>query len=162
MNDNLHEKYIEKLLESTGRKHEILLEILRLTREQSAAINEDGIEKLEKLVLEKQGLIEQVDKLDEEFNACFQHLKREVKVESLDEMQVMKIEGLKELQEAVKQIIGLINEISEIEKQNADIARNLLHSFKNELMKINRSKLIKQAYGFNAAQSVSYFIDRKK
>lgn len=156
------EKYIGRLTELSSKKYKLLQEILALTRAQSQTITEEGVESLGRLIGDKQVKIDEINKLDEDFNVYFQRLKRELKVSSLEEMNVPGVAGTKELQESIRQIMSLIGEICTIEKENNDRAKELLNSLGTEIKKINQGKKVSSTYIPRPLNIPSYFIDKKK
>lgn len=156
------EKYVQRLIDASHKKYKLLEDILRLTKEQSSVINEDGIDNLNRIIEEKQNNIDQIDKLDEEFNVYFQRLKSELKVNTLDEIQGTNIEGIKELKDCTKGIIDIIGEISKLEQENNSNAKNLLEDLGKEIKKLNQGKKVNTVYSAGPGQAPSYFIDKKK
>lgn len=156
------DKYAERLTETSGKKLELLQQMLVLTRRQSEIINEDGIDTLEKIVEGKQKLIDEINKLDEAFDVYFSRLKSALKVKSLDEIRGTQLKGVKQLQDTIGQITDLIKEISGIEKINNIKAKSLLQSLGNEIKKVNQGKKMNSAYRPVPTQVPSYFIDKKK
>ncbi|MCX7920754.1 MAG: flagellar protein FlgN [Clostridia bacterium] len=157
------EMYMDRLTEISNKKYDLLKEMLLLTKEQALVITEDSLEKLQAFIVQKQEIIERINKLDEEFDVYFQRLKQELKVKNLDEMQAHNIKGTAELKSIVSDIMRLIGEISEIENQNNCKAKELLDSLGNEIKKINHAKVANSAYkGGTGFPTPSYFIDRKK
>lgn len=159
---NLPEKYIDRLLETSNKKYKLLQDMLVLTKAQSMTITEEGLEGLERVVDEKQAKIEDINKIDEEFNVYFQRLKHVLKIKSLDELQDPQTKGVKELKQVIGQIMGLLNEIYEIENQNNIKAKKLLDNFANEINKTNQGKKINSTYRADPIRQPSYFIDKKK
>jgi len=160
--DNTPDKYVERLLELSKKKHEFLLQMLALTRRQTESMFEDGIEDLQKLIDEKQIRINEIDKIDENFNVYFQRLKQVVNVKDLDELKDSKIVGIKELKEIVSKVMQLINIIIEIEKQNSNKSKELLSHLGNEIKKLNQNKKMASAYMPEPGKPPSYFLDKKK
>lgn len=163
MINNTPDKYIQRMQEVTDKKYILLQDMVLLTQEQSNTITEEGLYELEKLVSCKQLKIDEIDKLDEEFNVYFQRLKHELKVNSLEEAQTSGIIGVKELQEAVKDVKDLIVEIMNLEKANSEKTKNLLDLLGDEIKKVSVGKAANSAYkiGQNTRQP-SYFMDQKK
>lgn len=161
--DTSPEKYVERLIEISNRKYKLLQDMLALTGEQANAINESSIEGLEKLVDSKQAKINEIDKIDEEFNVYFQRLKQQLKIKSLDELSEPAIKGARELQGTVKRLVALMNEIFALEKQNNQKAKGLLDSLANEVKKLSQTKKVNLAYNHAGPKILpSYFIDKKK
>ncbi|MCX8130719.1 MAG: flagellar protein FlgN [Clostridia bacterium] len=157
------EQYVQRLTEISHKKHKYMQDMYMLTVEQSKTINEDGLEQLDKIIAARQTLIEQVDKLDEEFSVYFQRLKQVLGVKSLDEIKSPGIPGVKELQQSIKAVMGLIKDITELDKQNNNKAKKLLDELGNEIRKINQGKRVNMAYNPSPVmQPPSYFIDKKK
>lgn len=159
---NTPDKYILKLREVAEKKHEYLKDILCLTREQSRAVTDEDIEALGKLVTDKQAKIDAINKLDKEFDACFQQLKCELKVDSLDKMQGLGLKGIKELQESIERVMVTIAEICDIENQNTNGAKVLLNNLGEEIKKISRGKKAVSAYKPGPVRPPSFYIDKKK
>lgn len=161
--DNSPDKYISRLWEASNKKYKLLKEMLSLTQAQTNVITEDKITNLESIIAEKQILIDEINKLDEEFNVYFQRLKQTLQISNLDDLKGHNITGVKELQETISTIMGLIKEISLIEKQNSVKANQLLQSFGEEIKRLNQSKKVSLVYNTpKITQSPSYFIDKKK
>lgn len=157
------QEYIQRLTETSTKKYKLLQDMLSITKAQAETIKDEGVEELERLIAVKQMKIDEIDKLDEQFNVYFLRLKKELNVKSLDEMKATGISGIKELQDITGEVMTLIKEISDIEKQNSANARNLLDKFSSEIKKINQSKAVNKAYSAPPPiQSPSYFIDKKK
>lgn len=160
--DTSTEKYMERLIDILKKKHVMLRAILSLTQAQSAQMNEDGIEKLQKLIDEKQHVIDDINKLDEEFSVYFTRLKTTLKIKSLDELNASGIEGAKHLKEITAGILNLITEISGIEKTNNKKSEELLNELGSEIRKINQGKKVNSTYTAKPVNTASYFIDKKK
>ena len=156
------EKYIERLIDILKKKHVLLRAILSLTQAQSSEIKEDSIGELQKLIDEKQHVIDDINILDEEFNVYFTRLKTTLKINSLDELNAAGIESAKHLKEITAGIINLVSEISEIEKTNNDKSKELLGKLGGEIKKINQGKKVNTTYASKPGSTPAYFIDKKK
>jgi len=155
--------YIGKMIDLSTKKHSLLQDMLALTQAQSKTITEDGIGDLKRLIAEKQARIEEINKLDEEFGACFHKLKQELGVESLDEIKSTDIPGIRDLQDIVGRIMELLKEISRIETKNNENAKKLLDDLSSKIKMINQGKTANTAYGkLSAMPPPSYFVDSKK
>lgn len=160
--DNLPEKYMQRLIDLLKKKHVLLRSILSLTQAQASQINEDSIEKLTGLIDEKQHVIDDINKLDDEFNVYFTRLKTTLKINSVEELNASGIEGARHLKEITAGIINLINEISELEKTNSKSSQELLNKLGSEIRKINQSKKVNTVYTARPINTSAYFIDKKK
>jgi FlgN protein. len=144
------------------KKKVLVQDILDLTREQSKVINEDGLDELRKLIDKKQLKIDDMGKLDEEFNVYFSRLKLSQKVTSLDELDMAGVKGAKELKALTSEVVKIITSITEIEKENNDKTSSLLNQFGAGLKKVNQGKRVNNAYTPMQINKPSYFIDKKK
>lgn len=160
--DASHEKYIDRLTEILHKKQVLLQDILGFTKSQTAAIDEESLEKLQKLIEDKQVRIETIDKLDEEFNVYFQRLKSTLKINSLAELDVVGSPKAIELKAATSGILKLITDIADIEKVNNEKSQKLLKNFGNEIKNLNQNKKVNSAYTPAPFKLPSYFIDKKK
>ncbi len=160
--DSTHEKYMDRLNGLLQKKRGLLQEILDLTRLQTAAVDGEDLEKLQKLIEDKQTKIDAVDKLDEEFNVYFQRLKSTLKVKSLSELDASGMPGASQLKETTAGILKLITAIGDIEKVNGEKSKRLLDSFGSEIKKLNQGKRVNSVYAPPPLKPPSYFIDKKK
>ena len=156
------EGYLIRLLEASNKKYKLLQDMLVLTTAQTQSITEESMKTLENLVEEKQAKIEEINKVDEEFNVYFHRFKQVLNIKSLDELQTSGIAGTKELKESVGKTINLLNEIFQMEKQNNNKAKCLLDNFSDELHKLQQGKKVNSVYNPAPMQTSSYFIDKKK
>jgi hypothetical protein len=157
------ETYIERLWDGSGKKLLLLQDLYKLTVRQSDMINQDKLENLDEIIGDKQKCIDQIDKLDEEFNVYFLRLKQQLNIKNLDELHNPDIKGVKELKLTIGTIIELIKEISTLEQQNNLKAKSLLDELGKEIKKINQGKKVTNAYnpGSNL-RPPSYYIDKKE
>ena len=77
------EKHFEKLVEVSREKQIKLEELLFLTNAQSKAIEEEGIENIEKLLNDKQKKIEEINKNDEEFYVYYEKIKEMIRIKNI-------------------------------------------------------------------------------
>jgi phage-related protein len=156
------EAYIKKLQEISVKKVKLIEEILNLTKAQSQSIAAEDLNGLENLISNKQKLIDEISKLDEEFSGYFQGLKRGLKIKNLDELKDINIPGVDKLQSIISSIMKTVKEVCEIEKQNEAGVKKLMNVVGDEIRKINQAKKANAAYMPRPISSSSYFIDKKK
>lgn len=153
--------YIKLLGELLKKKIDCLRRILVLTERQKECINEDGIESLERLISEKQVVIDEINRIDLEFERIFSDFKADMGVERLEDIIGLNAQEVIELKKCVSEIMTLVGKISAIEKQNSEMANSLLDEISGKIKKINQSKMINNAYKSKVQKTVSYFIDKK-
>lgn len=161
--DSNPEVYIERMLEISEKKRTLLESMLSLTLSQAKVITEEGIQDLKVLVNAKQEKINEIDRIDENFDVYFRRLKQILKVKSLDEMNGAGIKGIKQLQECIKKIMAIMKDISTIESENNLKTQNLLNKLGTGINTINHGKKAAIAYtpGYNY-QTKSHYFDKKK
>jgi hypothetical protein len=154
---------IGKMTELLAGKKSLLAEMLELTREQTDAIEERSLDRLQKLIEEKQKKIDEIDRLDAEFTTHLEKLKTAAGVKNLGELDASRFPGAGELKRATDGVISLVEEISSVEKVNAAKSMELFEELGAQVKKINQAKKLSNAYNKpDAAGAPSYFIDKKK
>ena len=154
--------YVQRLIEASNKKYILIQEMFVLTKNQTNLIEEDSISEFEKLVDEKQDKINEINKIDEEFNVYFQRLKQVLKISSLDDLVNPDIKGVKQLKDVVSNIMSVLKEISNIEKLNSIKAEQLLKQFGEDITKLNLRKKANLGYQPDPMEKPpSYFIDKK-
>ncbi len=157
------EEYIQRLTEISNKKYKLLLEMLSITRDQAASLNEEDVGKLEGHIDAKQARIGEIDRLDEQFNVYFLRLKQELKIGSLEELKASQVNGAREFRDVIGSVMAVIEEISALEKSNNDRGKGLLNQFGQEVKKASQTRKVNQAYNpAPTGQPPSYFIDKKK
>jgi predicted nuclease with TOPRIM domain len=161
--DNSSGIYIEKMAELLGKKKQLLQEMLTLTKAQTPVIAADSLDKLQKLVEDKQGLIDRINELDDEFTAYMDKLKSAVGISKLDDIDISRFPAAVRLKQGVSEVLDLVREISDVEKINSVKSNKLLEQLGSQIQKINQGKKINNAYSSqNAAVTSSLFLDKKK
>lgn len=156
------EGYVSRLLEISNRKYEFLKKMLELTKQQSEAITVEDMEVFQQSVAKRQDVISNIDQADEEFNVYYLRFKREMNVESLEEIKDSQLQGIKELQTCIRCIVSTINEIIEIDNANNRRAKELLNDLGSQIKTMNQGKMMNTAYRPGPVRPASYFIDKKK
>ncbi|NLD49246.1 MAG: flagellar protein FlgN [Clostridiaceae bacterium] len=157
------EEYIERLSGISQKKYVLLQDLYILTQSQAVAIDCEEIKKLEELIENKQLKIDAITKLDDDFGVYFKRLKQILGVSSLDEVKEASYKGVKEFKTAVKNILDISKEISQMENDNNMKARKLLDSIGEEIRKMNMGRKANSVYNQAAdMKQPSYYIDKKK
>ncbi|MDQ2085088.1 flagellar export chaperone FlgN [Herbivorax sp. ANBcel31] len=161
--DNQLKKYLRRLTEISKEKQRKVKDILYLTKAQAELIEKEGVEGLEKLLDDKQKKIEEINKNDEDFRACYKKIKQEFKIESLDNLETSNVKEAEELQKLTGEIKGILQEIGEVEKQNSEKIKDILGGLGGKIKKINQGRKANNVYSQGSdKRASSYFIDQKK
>lgn len=153
---------IAYLIRVSEEKLQFMHQILSLTKEQSSCTNEEKLDQMMDLIHRKQLLIDKVNMLDREFEEKYDALKKYCNVASLEEIEVRKYEGIKELKNAVHQIYDIIEKIRQLEAQNNENMQKALEAVKQELSQVRNNIKINHTYGKNKNLYGGVFIDKKK
>jgi len=139
-----------------------LKSILSLTRAQTEAISEEGMDGLQSLIDQSRvKLMNQ--RFGRRIQCVFYGAEAKAWCKSLDEAGTLGIKGVKELQSLVSKIMGLLKEISEVERSNKEKANSLLSFLGAKIREIREGRKVSSAYSPAASLSPpSYFIDQKK
>ena len=159
--------YIEILNNSLENKHDLLKDMLDTTKLQSLAIAKEDMKELEKLAESKQLIINNIDQLDDKFSMVFSQFKKqfedETPIEKPSDLYHLDIPQSRKLKENTGNVIKLINEIINLEKENKEKLLVSMSKYKNELKNITFGK--KAVSSYNNPYSLnnqSHFIDKKK
>lgn len=159
------DKYFNRLIEISLQKRDVLAEFKKMTEAQQSGIEKDDIDSVEKLVQLKQVKIDDIKKLDEQFEVYFKRMKFELKIKNLEEVSEMHVtrELKKKLREITVNIMDLTNIITSLEKENSNLIKNMMSDLQGEIIKLNQGKKISNIYSSTIVTSQSaYFIDKKK
>jgi 5'-3' exonuclease len=160
--DTGREIEFNRMIELLDRKKQLLGDMLELTKAQTDVIAEGTLDKLKQLVDEKQSKIDQIDKLDADFGVYFESLKAACKINKLSELDVSAYPGAKRLKQITSEVIGLVGEISGVEKVNSEKSKKLLDELGSQIRKVNQGKKINNAYARKPNTPASLFLDQKK
>lgn len=162
---NKTNEYINKMYDSCKKKCDLLSQMLELTQNQTEVIKSEDTDELLAIIDAKQKKIDEINTLDEIFNAELQKLKGLLKVESLDEVSREKLIVdsifLNRLKDVIKDIVLLSEKIAEVEKVNNESANAVYKELSEKIKDINKGKKLKSAYTGNNDTSAVYF-DKKK
>lgn len=161
------EQYIGRLKGLLEKKKALLLDVLSLTQAQTEAITDEGMEGLDKLINDKQWIIDGINKLDEAFETDYQSLKSLLGITQTEQLDVAKLEGsalesARQLKALTAEILNIVRDISEREKVNSEKSNKLLEQYGNEIKKLNQGKKANNAYKAASSSAPSYFLDKKK
>ena len=151
---------IEKMIELSNIKKDYLGRVLELTKDQRNFIQNEDMDKLNKVMEEKEILMNKVDLLDIEFLSTYNQIKEIENIDSLEKINPVKYKNLGNLQEVIKDINNILEDISLIDKENTRIMKENLEEIKSGLKQV---KEVKKAYkGYNYEPTGSILLDEKK
>lgn len=154
--------YTHILIESLKKKKEALEDIVKFTKDQETVLAEENFDEelFDALIDKKQKCITVINKLDEGFELTFER----VKVELGENKEMFKNE-ISDLQQMIRQVTDLSNQIQVLERRNKLTFENKMKA-KKENIKMARlsSKSVNEYYKnvANAHNGESIFLDKKK
>ena len=153
------EKYMETLIQISEEKYSALEQIYKLTKDQTNAIEEEDIDKLNILINKKQEEINIIKSLDIKFEKIVDEIKLEYNVKKLNELDVCH-DDVKRIQYIVNMIISRGKQIHDIEVKNSDELRNAKNYLENKIKNLKIGKKAVSGYGCNLKNPV--YFDKNK
>lgn len=153
---------ITELLGLLDKKRQLFDDIMEITLEQKKDIEENAANKIEKLVGKKQSVIDSIDEIDKSFSEEFNLMKKQLKVNTLEEVDFTKYPELKNLKLKVEEIMSTAKEIMLIEESNKEKLEAIMNELKKEIKQINIGKKSVKAYENPVINNDGIYIDKKK
>ncbi|MHB1392793.1 MAG: flagellar export chaperone FlgN [Clostridia bacterium] len=153
---------ISELLSLIDKKRQLFDNIMEITLEQKKDIEEKGANNIEKLVNRKQTVIDKIDEIDKSFAEELNLLKKQLKVNNLEEVDFTKYPFLKILKLKVEEIMSLAQKIMKIEESNKEKLALIMNELKKEMKKISVGKKSIKAYEKPNINNDGIYIDKKK
>ena len=150
----------EKLLEVTSNKLELSKEFLSITNEIQKKFQEDKFDDFEKLVDDRQDIIDSINLLDEQFVALFEKIKELPNFEK----EITNYPKLSEHIQDIKANLGLSKALDEVIIEDIE---GELTKVRQEIKNHKRKKVINNKYSMDSMQKVTkenfgIFIDEKQ
>lgn len=162
LKDNAKETYIQLLIDSLGKKQEILNQLMQITTRQQTIIDSEGFEEDEflKTISLKEELIKSLDQLDRGFEMVYDRVREELNNNRME--YVYQITSLKEL---VTKVTDLSIKLQALEKRNRSKLEALLANKRKNIKNSRLSNETVTNYYKNMTskpEAQSYFYDKKK
>lgn len=154
-------KIVDLIVDLIERKNEMLSDLYKLTLAQKKLIESMDMDRLNRIIRNKEKIIEKIDKIDDKFLKEYQGIKEKYNIDELTELNVEK-NYLIRLKEATKKCSDKVMEISEMDKKNSNIMSDRFDNVKTKLKEIKRGKTTTNKYYNKSPQTGGYFIDSKK
>lgn len=156
------EDIIIKMQQLLKDKKDALACIYDLTIKQKEDIESNMGDNLEGFIDKKQEQIDKIEKIDNLFKNVFQLLKAEIKIDTLDELDLDLYPDLKTVKKQVKEIMELAGKIMELENENKEKIDKIMDKIKNDLKRVRLGKKSLDAYDKPNTSVDGIYIDRKK
>lgn len=157
-----NEELVIYLIKLSEGKLFLIQQLLTLTESQSYSLEKEESDKIEKILQQKQDLMNRIDILDEEFVNKYDILRKDSYIDNIDSLHLEGRENLKLLQNKISQIKNIIEKIQKIDKANMDKLKQNMESVKNKLKKVKYGKKVAKGYGEKKTGGYSIFVDKKR
>lgn len=154
-------KKIVRLTELLDYKKILLDDFYKLTIVQKKLIENDDIDKLNRIIKNKEELISKINLLDKDFLEIYNELKEENNIRSLSELDIDKV-YLARLKEITNRCDSLMQDIKVQDESNNSMMENNFEDVKTKLREIKRGKTTTNKYYNKSQNTDGYFIDSKK
>lgn len=151
---------VKKMIELSLEKKGLLNKILELTKTQTNAIENENMDDLSVILVEKERLMEEIDVLDRDFLSLYNAIKLDEGIDSLEKIDIEKYANVKSLKEIVTEINSILNNISTIDRNNTIKMKLNVDKIKSDLKQVKEAKRAYKGYNYEAVESM--LIDEKK
>ena len=151
----------QSLLEILNLKRRFMTMYYQATKKISKAISDEDIHRLEKVLHQKNALIQELDEIQVNYEVLHQQIldKNGIKdINSLSNLEPLNIEII----EVTNEISNLMNESYRLEKEAEELCKDKLNTFSIAIRKINEGKKVTKGYGDDIKGPASAFIDYKR
>ncbi len=151
---------VKGMIELSSEKKALLIQILKLTKTQSDLIENEKIDDLSIVLVQKENLMQEIDILDKKFLSLYNSIKSDEGIDSLEKINIEKYANLKSLKEVVAEINSVLNDISIIDRNNTIKMKSQVDKIKSDLKQVKQAKRAYKGYNYEPVESM--LIDEKK
>lgn len=151
---------INKIIKLSQEKKILLIEILSLTKKQKDLIEEDNIDDLGIVLIDKENLMNKIDLLDKDFLSLYNSIKSDEGIDSLEKIDIRKFDNLKSLRDIVGEINKILDDISSIDRENKKNMKSNIDKVKLNIKQVKKGKKAYKGYNYETVESM--LIDEKK
>ena len=153
---------VETLTEIAFNKLTLLEDVLKLTKEQNDALEQEDYGRLEVLLARRQAKLNEVDKLDKQFKLYSSRLKSLLGINPLEDWCSLNLPGTNELKAAITKGYGLMGKIKAESDANQTVLSERLEEVRGILKSAKQQKYINHAYFQEIPTTSSMYFDTKK
>lgn len=151
---------INKIIKLSQEKKILLIEILSLTKKQKDLIEEDNIDDLGIVLIDKENLMNKIDLLDKDFLSLYNSIKSDEGIDSLEKIDIRKFDNLKSLKDIISEINKILDDISSIDRENKKNMKSNIDKVKLNIKQVKKGKKAYKGYNYETVESM--LIDEKK
>jgi conjugal transfer/entry exclusion protein len=155
--------YVTAMKDSLQKKLEVLTNLLRLSKEQSAILGTESpdMDRFDEILQEKEKLINEMDTLDRGFSSLFTRVG-----DTLKEKRYQYQSQIQEMQNLIRSITDTGVQIEGVEHRNKDAFAEYLSKSRKEIKAFHINNRTAASYHQNMANQhrawQTYFLDQKK
>lgn len=153
---------INNLIKLSDGKLFLLKQLLTLTEQQGKNIGSEEAEKLNKIIGQKQNIMDRVDALDKEFIGKYDLLKTKVPSGALEGLQAEDRDRMKVLQAKIQEIYSLTDKIHKLDLANVEKLKKNLKTVQDELERVRIGRKVIKGYADKSQEGVSIFLDERQ
>jgi len=154
------EAQIQMLINCLEDKLDLLNELIKFTKQQRKLIEEENIDKLERILESKQVRMDRINKIDNEFIKNYESIKENYDIADIGELTVDRL-YLKELKEKTKDVSDRLEEIYKLDKINDELINKSYNKLKGRVKTIKQGKNVRSGYERQISRSGGIYIDKK-
>lgn len=152
-----YEEQIARMVQCLRIKNKLLREILEFIHIQTGLIEKAQFDELNKILEFNQGKMDELDKVEKEFNRCFAIIKEPLRINSLQEIQDGAFKGIDEGKRLLIENQAAQDKIRTLLNQTKDRVQTLLETTAAEIAKVHQGKNATNAYfNKNASDITNY------
>ena len=156
------EQYLDAMIQSMNEKSDCLKQLLEMTEQQERAISGEGIDwdTFDRLIDEKEALIERLEQLDDGFQAVFDKIREELEGKKTQyKDRIAKIQG------QIRQVTDQSNALIAAEQRNKTIMENATSMERKRIRQTKTNAKLASNY-YNSMNRINYIdpqlMDKKK
>lgn len=156
--------YVQRLVEISQNKYARLERVLQTYLEQKELLEtEDGTLQLDACLNRRQQLMEEIDKLDEQFVVYGERLKNTLGISSYEELSRFDLPGRATLKDSTERIISLLQTLSDYHHKLTDTLSGSMQALTGQMKQLQKSKQVHRAYQpANGNDNPSVYFDKRK
>jgi len=156
------QQLMNQMIALSEKKLEMLNNLKQLSEKQNHAFQNKELDEIEKILNQKDEIIEYVQKLDNAFLSVSDSLKEQLGIQDLEALSGTRLEGRLELKELVAKITDTVEAVIQLEEDSFNRAAEMKDEFGDKIKGVNTGKKITSAYTIKPTSAPSYFFDKKK
>lgn len=140
------EKIINELIDISKNKYRLLQILLGIEKKMNQSLQSFMTQSVIKQMDIKDKYIAEANNLDVKFYTCFDELKTNLGVDSIDKIDGTKYPRMKELKKIVGEILNIVEDIETISSKNFKIFKSSMDRMGNRLKGIKQGRKASAAY----------------